>query len=224
MEILAFMIPAKLARIRQGSRGIPGTRRHSRMPFVPVSRHQIRILIHHFPTYNRGVRSILFSAIGFVCLGRMAFSQPAFEVATIKPFDTRNGVSNAGVRVYPGGRLVIHALPLKALITAAYNLSYWQLSGGEDWMEKEAYDVEAKPSAQSGTYSLRHTRNGIGDDRLRLMLRTLLAERFQLTLRRQTVTGPVYLMETSGKALLLHATKYTEDQPAFGSAGVFRGG
>lgn len=64
---------------------------------------------------------------------------------------------DAGVKVYPGGRLVIHALPLKSLIVAAYDVGYWQLSGGEDWMGKDVYDVEAKPSPQSGTYSLRHT-------------------------------------------------------------------
>ena len=65
---------------------------------------------------------------------------------------------NAGVTVYPGGRLVIHAIPLKGLIMAAYNAGYRQLSGGEDWMGKVVYDIGAKPAAQSGTYSLRHTR------------------------------------------------------------------
>ena len=58
---------------------------------------------------------------------------------------------DAGVRVYPGGRLVIHALPLKSLITAAYDAGYWQLSGGEKWVENDLYDVEAKPSPRSGT-------------------------------------------------------------------------
>ena len=165
------------------------------------------------------VRAVLFPAAAILCLARAAFPQPAFEVATIKPFDTTKGVMDAGVRVYPGGRLVIHALSLKAMISAAYDAGYWQLSGGEEWMGKDVYDVEAKPPAQSGTYSLRHTRDGIGDERVRLMLQTLLTERFQLKVHRETKTGPVYLLERSGKASLLRPTKYTENQPAVGAPG-----
>ena len=165
------------------------------------------------------VRSVLFPVAAILCLARAAFSQPAFEVATIKPVDTKNGVMDAGVKVYPGGRLVVHALPLKTMITAAYDAGYWQLSGGEEWMGKDVYDVEAKPSPKSGTYSLRHTRYGIGDERVRLMLQTLLTERFQLKVHRETKTGPVYLLERSGKPLQLRPTKYTEDQPVFGASG-----
>ncbi len=165
------------------------------------------------------MRSVLLSIAAILCLACEAFPQPAFEVATIKPFDTSNGVRDAGIRVYPGGRLVAHALPLKTLIMAAYDASYWQLSGGEDWMGKDVYDVEAKPAAQSGTYSLRHTRLGIGDERVRLMLQALLIERFHLKIRRETTTGSVYLLERSNKTFLLRPTKYTEDQPAIGAPG-----
>jgi uncharacterized protein (TIGR03435 family) len=165
------------------------------------------------------VRSVLFPFAAILCLARAAFPQPAFEVATIKPVDTTNGIVDAGVRVYPGGRMVIHALPLKTLIVAGYHAGYWQLSGGEDWMEKDVYDVEAKPAAQSGTYSLRHTRYGIGDERVRQMLQTLLTERFQLKVHSETKTGPVYLLERSGKKFLLRPKKYTEDQSVMGAPG-----
>jgi uncharacterized protein (TIGR03435 family) len=165
------------------------------------------------------MRSALFGFAAILCLAGAAFPQAAFEVATIKPFDTRNGVWDAGVKVYPGGRVVVHAEPLKALIMAAYDLGYWQLSGGEDWMEKDVYDVEAKPTAHSGEYSLRHTRFGIADERVRQMLQKLLADRFQLKLRRETKTGDIYLLEKSGKTLKLKSTKYTEDQPVNGDAG-----
>lgn len=175
-------------------------------------------LARPFLAYNRRVRSVLLPA-AILCLARVALPQPAFEVATIKPLDVTNGVMDAGVRVYPGGRLVIHALPLKSLIAAAYDAGYWQLSGGEKWVESDLYDVEAKPSPRSGAYTLRHTRFGIGDERLRLMLQTLLTERFQLKIHRETKTGPVYLLERSDKPLLLRPTKYTEAQPVMGAAG-----
>jgi uncharacterized protein (TIGR03435 family) len=165
------------------------------------------------------MRSGLFSFAAILCLAGAAFPQPAFEVATIKPIDTKNGVMDAGVRVFPGGRIVIHAVPLKALITYAYDVGYWQLSGGDSWIDKDVYDVEAKPAADSGTYSLRHTRFGIGDERVRQMLQTLLSERFQLKLSRETKTGSVYLLERSGKPLQLKSTKYTEEQAVQGKAG-----
>ena len=165
------------------------------------------------------MRSALYVVAAISCLTRAAFSQPAFEVASIKPYDTKNGVWDAGVRVYPGGRVVIRSQPLNALITTAFNVGRWQLSGGEDWMEKDVYDVEAKAPGQSGTYSLRHTRFGLEDERLRQMLQTLLIERFQLRLHRETKTGSVYLLEKSGKTLRLTPTKYTIDQPVNGTAG-----
>lgn len=125
----------------------------------------------------------------------------------------------AGFHVYPGGRLVVHAMPLKALIMAAFDVGYWQLSGGQDWMEKDVYDLEAKAPEHSGDYSLRHTRFGIGDERIRQMLKTLLADRFQLKVHPETKTGSIYLLETSGKTLELKPTKYTLEQPALGTAG-----
>jgi len=92
--------------------------------------------------------------MGILCVGRTAFSQPAFEVATVKLVDTRNGVTDAGVSVYPGGRLVIHALPLKALIVAAYDVGYWQVSGGEDWIAKDIYDVQGQTFGAVGYLQL----------------------------------------------------------------------
>lgn len=165
------------------------------------------------------MRSALFTVAVILCLAGAAFPQTAFEVATIKPFDTKNGVMEAGFHVYPGGRLVAHAVPLKSLIVAAYDVGYWQLSGGEDWMEKDVYDVEAKPAAQSGEYSLRHTRFGIGDERVRQMLQKLLADRFHLEVARETKTGSVYLLERNNKALQLKPTTYTADKPVNGTAG-----
>ena len=165
------------------------------------------------------VRSFLLPFAAIVCLSRAAFPQPAFEVATVKPVDMTKGIMDAGVRVYPGGRIVIHALPLKALIAAAYGVGYWQLSGGEDWMEKDPDDVEAKPAAQSGTYSLRHTRFGIGDVHLREMLQTLLKDRFHLNLVPETKIGSIYVLERTGKAFLPRPTEYTEDKPVMGAPG-----
>jgi uncharacterized protein (TIGR03435 family) len=135
---------------------------------------------------------------------------PAFEVATIKPVDMSPGVEHMmGTNVYPGGRIRITSFPLKSLICVAFNIGYWQLSGGDDWTNKAMYDVEAKPAETTPptTYNLRHGNFGIEDERLRQMLQALLIERFQLKFHRETTTGPVYLLEKSGKPIPLQPSK-----------------
>lgn len=135
---------------------------------------------------------------------------PRFEVATIKPI-APEGMHMMGVNIYPGGRVVINTLTLKDLICTAFNLSYWQVSGGVDWMEKDRYDILAKPpeTSQSSMIDVRHTAFGIEDNHLRQMLQALLIDRFQLKFHRETKTSDVYLLEKSGKPLKLNPTKVT---------------
>jgi uncharacterized protein (TIGR03435 family) len=132
---------------------------------------------------------------------------PAFEVASIKPADL-NGGRPCCVTIRPGARVEINALPLKSLIATAFRLSGFQISGGDAWIEKDNYDIEAKPSADllSSIKTLRYTWYGIEDDHLRQMLQALLIDRFQLKFHRETKIGDVYLLKQSGKLLALHAT------------------
>lgn len=112
---------------------------------------------------------------------------PEFEVATIKP-TTPGGGYLAGVNVASAGRVQIRSVPLTGLMCIAFRVGYWQLSGGEAWMEKTLFDVDAEPpeiSPGSNRYDTRHTALEIEDGRLRQMLQGLLIERFQL---RSTVT------------------------------------
>jgi uncharacterized protein (TIGR03435 family) len=130
---------------------------------------------------------------------RSAAELPEFEVASIKPV-APNAQHMVGVTVYPGARLVIH-LTLKGLVAAAFGMSYWQISGGDPWTKSDAYDLEAKPPENllSNIKTLRYTLFGINDAYLREMLQTLLIDRFQLKLRRETQTGTVYLLERNGR-------------------------
>lgn len=131
-------------------------------------------------------------------------------MATIKPVDPSHPHDN-GVDVYPGGRVVINGVGLKALIAIAFNLSYWQVEGGDAWSATDEYNVEAKApeNAQPPNFNLRHTLFGIEDMRLRKMLQALLIERFQLKFHLETRTGTVYLLEKSGKPFKLQPAKVT---------------
>jgi uncharacterized protein (TIGR03435 family) len=130
-----------------------------------------------------------------------------FEVATIKPVLVPPAASapSPGIRIYPNGRVVISAFSFKALIETAFHLGFWQLSGGEGWMDNHLYDIVAQPPQDSPPtrYDTRFGWVRIEDPRLRQMLQALLIDRFQLKLLRQTVTGPIYLLEKSGKPIPL---------------------
>jgi uncharacterized protein (TIGR03435 family) len=156
---------------------------------------------------------------------RAAAKLQEFEVASVKPVQP-NVPHMVGVKVYPGGRVVISTMPLKGLTAIAFRLSYWQISGGDAWAANEEYDVEAKPAPDAHINDLRHTSYGIESEKLREMLQALLINRFQLKFHRETKTGDVYRMERSGKALALHPSEGpsqtaapADDRGSFGSVG-----
>ena len=102
----------------------------------------------------------------------------SFEVASIKPSDP----THVGAQVYtPGpGRFTAMTAALKDLMLFAYNVRPSQIVGGPRWFESEAYDIAAKSAGAPS------------NDELRLMLRNLLADRFQLKVHRETRDLGVY--------------------------------
>jgi bla regulator protein blaR1 len=96
---------------------------------------------------------------------------PAFEVASVKA--NKSGIRGGQLNTDPG-RLTITNIPLRTCIKAAYGLQDYQLSGGSVSIPDERYDIVAKAEAP------------VGDDQLMLMLRTLLVDRFKLTMRQET--------------------------------------
>ena len=155
---------------------------------------------------KRGGLSALIFAV--VLTAQPNTTAPRFEVASIKPIDPNAAMHRSGLSIYPGGRVEIPTTTLKGMIVTAFGVSYWQLSGGEPWMEKDQYDVEAKPSAnlQPAITNLRHGLFDIDDERLRQMLQALLIERFHLKFHRETKTGKVYLLEKKGGTQALRPT------------------
>jgi uncharacterized protein (TIGR03435 family) len=186
---------------------------------------------------NHNCKKLLMSVAAFVAIvAQSAFGQvnatapqaqdaaprdlPRFDVATIKPIDTRPGVMHrAGADVYPGGRIIFPTVSLKSLISTAFDLPYSQLSGGEEWMDKDYYDVEAKAPEGSTPYDLRHTWFRLEDPRLRQMLQALLIDRFQLKVHRETKTGQVYILVKSGKTIRIKPT----DAPSAKDPGASEG-
>jgi uncharacterized protein (TIGR03435 family) len=105
----------------------------------------------------------------------------SFEVASIKlsqPVSAERQIS--GFQTPGGGRLNTSATSLRMLITFAYNVKDFQLSGGPGWANSEMYDIVAKADGNATP------------PQLRLMLQTLLKDRFKLALRHETKDAPIY--------------------------------
>jgi uncharacterized protein (TIGR03435 family) len=119
-----------------------------------------------------------------ILLGGAALAQqtapPAFEVATIKPAAPNQ--PGYGIN-YGSGTMKLNNVTLRQAILYAYNLHDYQLSGGAKWMASEAFDITAKADARDAKPA-----------DLLAMLRALLADRFQLAMRKETKPLPAYAL------------------------------
>ena len=134
-----------------------------------------------------------------------------FEVATIKAEVTGPGrTTHTSLNIYPNGRVLITGYTLKELICAAYHLNYWQVKGGDGWIDNDSYDVEAiAPNATDGmpTYNIHHDLWSFEDSTLQMMLQALLEDRFKLKTHLVVTEGPVYLLERGDGDLALTPNK-----------------
>jgi uncharacterized protein (TIGR03435 family) len=163
-----------------------------------------------------------------VAIAAFAAQQPAgkplsFDAASIKPstFAPRGGGRNGGdggnppvprnagpgLRFQPG-RVASGPMGVTAwrMILDAYRLTPYQLIGGPAWSQSDRFDVEAKAASAN-------------EDQLRQMLRTLLAERFQLAVHRESKEMPVYALTAGKSGSKLHEWKPGDPLPDFSANG-----
>jgi bla regulator protein blaR1 len=115
---------------------------------------------------------------------------PAFEVASIKPNNSGDGRVMMGMQ--PGGRFTATNITLRLLIRNAYQLQDFQIVGGPSWIGSEHYDIVAK--GEDGLPPEPPSLDRTGPNRIQLMIRALLAERFQLTVHNETRELPIYAL------------------------------
>jgi uncharacterized protein (TIGR03435 family) len=121
-------------------------------------------------------------------LASQGFAQapaPQFDVASIKPSQTPPGRGLASLRedisTSPGA-LTMRNVTLSTSLRWAYKLNPYQISG-PDWLDMARFDIVAKVEGAAP------------ESQLRLMLQSLLADRFKVTFHRQ-------MKELSGYALV----------------------
>ena len=108
----------------------------------------------------------------------------AFEVASVKP--NKSGDGRAMIGMAPGGRFTATSVPLRLLMQVAHSVQPFQIVGGPDWLGSDRFDIVAKAPEGEAT--------GDPGERMRQMLRSLLAERFQLTIHTETRQMPIYAL------------------------------
>ena len=130
-------------------------------------------------------------------------AQPEFNAASIKPNKSAGCSSGCGVRFLPG---MISSFPggtsTREIIWAAYHLSPSQLSGGPGWLDSDRFDLEAKAETPAD------------ENHLRLMLQTLLSQRFKLAAHPETREVPVYALTIGKNGVKVHELKEGDPQPA----------
>jgi len=125
--------------------------------------------------------------------------RPAFEVVSIKPNHAGDG--RVMIRIAPGGRLEAHNITVKFLLEDAYGVKDNQVSGAPGWLDSEHYDIEAKPEDASADQKLGpEERNA----QLKLMLQSMLEDRFKLALHHETKELSVYALVVAKSGPKLH--------------------
>jgi len=138
---------------------------------------------------------------------QQAAEKPSFEVVAIKP-----GQAMSGGRILVGmqtdkGMLRYTNVSLKECIRTAYRVKDYQVDG-PDWIASTRFDIQAKLPA------------GSSEDQIPEMLQAMLAERFKLTVRRDTKEHAVYALIAAKSGPKLKPA----EKPVEGAAPGGRGG
>src|SRR5690348_16019398 len=120
-------------------------------------------------------------AVGaMVCAASLLGQAPSFEAASIKPHPPP--ITSEYDPLVRGSQVVCLACTLHDMITSAYRVRDDQVAGCPSWLTAEHYDLEGKAAGDAP----------LTRDRGMLMLQSLLDERFQLAIHRETREMPVF--------------------------------
>jgi uncharacterized protein (TIGR03435 family) len=126
--------------------------------------------------------------------------RPTFDVASIKP--NHSGTEQLRFMM-DAGRFTANNATLKIVLEFAYHMKDSQISGLPGWADSEHYDIEAKQDDSSADAKPKLNRDEEGEQ-LRLMLQSMLADRFKLTLHHETKDLPLYALVVAKNGPKLH--------------------
>jgi len=156
------------------------------------------------------------SALASILITFTAGAQPAakplkFEVASVKPSDPN--AKGSSIMTDKVGGLRGENMPIRALVTMAYGIRDFQLSGAPGWLSTERYDIAAKPeavesaSAPPDPHDMSDDQRKIRDEQWKERVQHLLADRFGLVIHKEIKEEQVYhLVIAKGGSKLTEAT------------------
>ena len=118
----------------------------------------------------------------------------AFGVVSVKV--AKPGTRGSGMTPTPAG-VKMQNVTVKDMIGEAYHVYDMQIAGGPKWIESDRYDVEAKAPGDKVA----------GKEQRRAMMRTMLEERFGLSVHEKQQEMQAFLLETAKKGPKLAVTK-----------------
>jgi uncharacterized protein (TIGR03435 family) len=107
----------------------------------------------------------------------------SFEVASVKAVNPPAGPHVVSL-IINHGRLNVEAAELRQIVGLAYAVQRIRVLGGPGWADSDQFDIAAKAESADPTR-----------DEIRSMLQTLLAERFELAVHRETKEIATYALE-----------------------------
>jgi uncharacterized protein (TIGR03435 family) len=125
-------------------------------------------------------------------------ARPEFEVASIKPVEVPPGPHAVGLRI-EHGTAHIEGATLRQMIVQAYLVQRVNVIGGPSWYDSEQYDLIAKAASPDTP-----------PEQVRQMLQSLLADRFQLAVHRETRDLTRYALVVGRNGAKLQSAKEDE--------------
>jgi uncharacterized protein (TIGR03435 family) len=130
-----------------------------------------------------------------------AQASKSFEVASIKPSaPAANGMFMVRIETSPGGRWTASGITVSMLIQQAFDVREYQISGAPGWLTTERYDIVAKAETPD-----------LDRETLKVLLQSLLAERFNLKTHRETKELPIYELVIGKDGHKLHKSEIQPD-------------
>lgn len=136
-------------------------------------------------------------------------TSPAFELASVKASQKPVGPDSNNRLTYEHAGVKFRNATLRCLVAEAYGLQLNQVLG-PSWLDQREYDIEAKADRPATK------------EQLRVMLRTLLTERFKLMQHRETKDLRAYELVIDKAGLKIHAIEDGE-APGTTAGHRFRG-
>jgi len=115
-------------------------------------------------------------------------SPPAYDLVVIKPVKVHP--TSGGYKDLPDG-FSMRGVTLRAVITEAYDVRDDEVSGGPGWVTSLPFDIEAKMESEAAT-ALEKIPKQQQIIQRRLMLQSLLVDRFKLQSHRMTGMRTIY--------------------------------